>query len=305
MGVEEELSRLAPQGETVLTIGVFDGVHLGHKHVISHVRRKAENQGLVAGVVTFREHPRLVLQRETELSYLTSLTERIRLFGELGIELIVPLSFTLDLARLSAREFVTLLKRYLRMGALVVGPGFALGRGREGDVSTLRSLGEELDFTVEVVPPLMVEGEVVSSTLIRNALARGDMLKVGRLLGRPFSLRAQVGHGVGRGRVLGFPTANLEIDQGQALPADGVYVTRAHIDRRVYKSVTNIGVRPTFGEGQRTIEVYILDFDGDLYARELRIELVERLRGEIRFASLDQLKEQIAKDVAQARVLLG
>ena len=161
-----------------------------------------------------------------------------------------------------------------------------------------------MGFTVTVVPPLVVNGEVVSSTAIREALAGGNMKRVTALIGRAFSLQGRVATGTGRGSGLGFPTTNLELDSGQALPADGVYATRAYLGGRAYQSVTNIGRRPTFGENGHTVETYILNYSGDLYGRELRIEVVERLRGEKRFATVEELKKQIAEDVKQGKAVL-
>lgn len=304
MQLEKELAEFSPQRETLLTIGVFDGVHLGHQHLVGYLRRQALVRDLISGVVTFRSHPQQVLSPQTRLPYLTSLEERARLLRGLGVELIAFLSFTPDLAKVSARRFVSLLQRYLRMQGLVVGPDSALGRGREGDTFTLHNLGKEMGFTVDVVRPLIEEGEVISSTAIRQALAEGDMPKAKKLLGRPFSLSGQVIHGVKRGGSLGFPTANLAIKQDQALPADGVYVTKAYLSNQEHPSVTNIGTRPTFGEGERTVEVYLLDFEGKLYDRELRIELLERLREELRFSSPQELAKQIEKDVERARAIL-
>ena len=304
MLVEEELASAVPERDTVLTIGVFDGVHLGHRFLIQRLREKAAEEGLLSGVVTFHRHPRLVLSPESGITYLTTLKERIRLLKSLGVEHIVTLSFTRELSQLGAREFIALIRRHLRMRALVIGPDFALGKGREGGSPTLKALGEELDFSVAVVPPKVWEGEVVSSTAIRQALSRGDVMAVSRLLGRRFALAGGVSKGDERGKLLGFPTANLVPEQEQALPADGVYATRAFLSETVYQAVTNIGVRPTFGGGQRIVEVHLLDFEGELYGRELRIELVERLRGEMRFASADELKTQITRDVTQAQAIL-
>jgi riboflavin kinase/FMN adenylyltransferase len=209
------------------------------------------------------------------------------------------------LAELSAREFVGLLQKYLRMRSLVVGSDFALGKRREGDALKLESLGEELHFSVEVVEPMEREGEVVSSTAIRFALSQGDMVKVSQLLGRRFTLSGQVMKGDQRGKTLGFPTANLVPDPEQALPPDGVYTTRAFVNETAYPAVTNIGVRPTFDDGKRIVEVHILDFeDRELYGHEIRIELVQRLRGEVRFSGADELKAQMQRDVEQTRALL-
>jgi riboflavin kinase/FMN adenylyltransferase len=221
------------------------------------------------------------------------------------VDLVVPLTFTTKLAALSAREFVLYLKKYLRMRGLVIGPNFALGRGREGNAAVLQALGRELDFTVEVVKPLTVEGSLVSSTAVRQALAKGDMNTVSRLLGRHFSLSGPVVGGAERGHhILGFPTANIEVEPEQALPEDGVYATLGHVGGKVYQSVTNIGVKPTFGKGERTIEAHILDFSGELYGQKLTIELVERLRAEAKFAGPEELAAQIKQDVEQAKMVL-
>ena len=305
MLVEEELARALPEHDTALTIGVFDGVHLGHEFLIKKLKERASDGGLLSVVVTFHRHPRLVLSPRSNLTYLTSIKERIRLLESLGVGCVVTLSFTRELAELSAREFVGLLQKYLRMRSLVVGSDFALGKRREGDALKLASLGEELHFSVEVVEPMEREGEVVSSTAIRFALSQGDMVKVSQLLGRRFTLSGQVMKGDQRGKTLGFPTANLVPDPEQALPPDGVYTTRAFVNETAYPAVTNIGVRPTFDDGKRVVEVHILDFEErELYGHEIRIELVHRLRGEVRFSGADELKAQMQRDVEQTRALL-
>jgi riboflavin kinase/FMN adenylyltransferase len=299
-----ELSAFTPERETLLTIGVFDGVHLGHRHLIRKLTQRAAEGNLLSGVVTFNSNPKAVLSPRTKLARLTTLEERASLLKSLGVDLVIPLTFTAEVAALSAREFVLYLKKYLKMRGLVIGPNFALGRGREGNAAALQSLGQELGFTVEVVKPLMVEGSLVSSTAVREALARGDMKTITKLLVRYFSLSGPVAAGVERGHILGFPTANIQLDPEQAMPEEGVYATLAHIGEKVYQSVTNIGVKPTFGKGERTVEVHILGFSGDLYGRRLTIELVERLRAEIKFAGPEELSAQIKKDVEQAKTIL-
>ena len=299
-----ELSTFTPEREILLAIGVFDGVHLGHRHLIRKLTQRAAEGNFLSGVVTFNSNPKAVLSPRTKLARLTTLEERATLLKSLGVDLVVPLTFTTEVAALSAREFVLYLKRYLKVRGLVIGPNFALGRGREGNAATLQSLGQELGFTVEVVKPLMVESSLVSSTAVREALARGDMKTTTRLLGRYFSLSGPVASGVERGHILGFPTANIQLEPEQALPEDGVYATLAHVGEKVYQSVTNIGVKPTFGKGERTVEVHILGFTGDLYGQKLTIELVERLRAEVKFAGPEELAAQIKKDVEQARSIL-
>ena len=286
----------------VLTIGVFDGVHPGHQHLISKLKNKALETGSLSGVLTFSWHPKALLAPRTELPYLTSLEERIRLIKALGVDHVIVLPFTSELSQLTAREFVTLLKKYLKMRALVIGPDFALGKGREGNAEMLRALGRELNFTVDVASPVKLGEKVISSTAIRRALAKGDVENVTRLLGRRFRLSGTVVHGDHRGgKLLGFPTTNLSVVGNSALPTDGAYVTLAHTGRKTWKAVTNIGVRPTFGKSARTIETHILDFKGNLYERAFSIEFIKRLRGEIKFDSLDSLREQIKRDVVAAR----
>ncbi len=303
MSVEEELAQFSPDKDTLLTVGVFDGVHLGHKYLISRLVEQARQRNLLPGVVTFRQHPQEVLYH-TKLPFLTDLEERIRLLKEAGVELIILLSFTPELSRLTPRQFVRLLKEYLRMRGLVIGPDFALGRNREGTAETLQALGKEMGFTLVIVPPMVINGDAVSSTIIREALVKGDMKKVAKMVGRPFSLQGSVVTGAGRGVKLGFPTANLRISPEQAIPADGVYASLAYINGRAYPSMTYIGKSPTFGGKERGIEVYVLDYKSILYGRELKIDIIERLRGDIKFKSAEELKQQIASDVERGKAIL-
>jgi riboflavin kinase/FMN adenylyltransferase len=303
--VDEELARFSPEKDTTLTIGVFDGVHLGHKYLISQLLVQARQRGLLSGVVTFKQHPRELLSPHARPSYLITLEEREQLLKQEGVDFVVALSFTKELANLTAREFVTLLMKYLRMRGLVIGPDFALGKNREGSAAALSALGKEMGFTVTSVMPKKLDGEVASSTAIRNALAEGDMRKVTTLFGHPFSLHGKVTTGEHRGVGMGFPTANIEVDAHHALPPDGVYATWAYVGNKVYQSMTNIGRRPTFGvHNKRTIEVFILSYDQDLYGKDLKIELVERLRSERKFENSEALKKQIAEDVKRGKEIL-
>lgn len=301
----EELGRAALGRDTAVAIGVFDGVHRGHRYLIGRMVERGRQEGLATMVVTFHPHPRLVVQPQTALTYLCGLEERIELLRALGVDSVAILSFTSELAQLSAREFVSLLVEELRMKLLVVGADFVLGRGREADARALEVIGREMGFAVEEVGLLTVSDEKVGSSATRLALARGDMETVASLLGRPFYLRGPIVRGAERGRSLGFPTANIALGLDRALPAFGVYVTRAYLGEGTYPAVTNIGLRPTFGEDKTTVETYILDFEGEVHGQELRIELLHRLRGEMRFPSADALKEQIEKDIAAARVYLS
>lgn len=305
MSVEEELAGLTPQKGMLLTIGVFDGVHLGHKYLLSELVEQARLKDLISGVVTFKQHPQRLLKPQSSLPFLTNLPQKIKLLKDEGVEAIITLSFTLELAQTGTHQFVSLLQKYLRMRGLVLGPDFSLGRNKEGNVAVLRALGQSMNFSLTVVPEITINGEVVSSTAIRNTLSRGNMRKVHDMLGRYFSLEGRVISGTGRGVELGFPTANLDIDPERALPADGIYATWTYIENQRYQSVTNIGKRPTFGESEQTVEVYILNFQGNLYRHELKIDIIKRLRREQRFDTIEELKKQIEGDIKQARAILN
>lgn len=300
----EELSAEAPPRETALTVGVFDGVHRGHRHLIAWLKDRAASRGLAAGVITIHPHPALVLDPKAPVAYLTTLEERVTLLREAGADFVAPITFTREVAAMAARDFAALLVEKLRLRFLLMGPDFAMGRGREGGPEVLAALGHEMGFEVESVGPLVDRGKVVSSSAVREALTAGDLEEVRLLLGRPFSITGPVVRGVERGKVMGFPTANIAVGPGTALPPDGVYVTRASLEGPPRKSVTNIGKRPTFADGERSIEVFIMDFEGDIYGRELRIDVLKRLRGEVRFAGPDELAEQIQKDVRAAEEYL-
>ncbi len=304
MLVEEELARFSSAKESVLSIGVFDGVHLGHQRLLDELLHQAKKRKMLSGVVTFRHNPAKLLSHRSKLPFLMDIDERLEILKQSGVAMVVPLSFTPELAQLSARQFLTLLQKYLKMRALVIGEDFALGKNREGDTESLKKLGQNMNFEVTVVPPQVINVEVVSSTAIRKAMAAGDMLKVRALTGRPFKLTGKVVAGYGRGTGLGFPTANLEITSDHALPPDGVYTGWAHINGNTYQAMTNIGKNPTFGVNKRTIEAYLIDYHGDLYSTDLQLDIVARLRDEKKFASAAALKKQVAEDIRKGKKIL-
>jgi riboflavin kinase/FMN adenylyltransferase len=305
MEIEQELASITPQGETLLTIGMFDGVHAGHRYLLKQLQQQATERNLLSAVVTFNPHPQSVLHPGDQLPWLSNLEDRVTTFQQLGVDIVAVLTFTPDLAQLSARDFMSLLKKYLKMRGIIVGPDFALGRGREGNISSLRTLGDEMEFTVQVIPPYTINGEVVSSTLIRQALVQGKMKRVEKLMGHHFYLKGKVITSDKRGRVLGFPTANLDVKPQQALPNNGTYVTITQVDGKQFPSATNIGTRPTFGDGQKTVETHLLNYKGNLYGKEIRVAFVQRLRDEKRFASSEELKTQIEEDVRRVKALLA
>ena len=301
----DELSRVAPHRPSAVTIGTFDGVHRGHQHLIGQLRDRARARGLAAGVVTLYPNPAHVLRPQEPVMYLTSLEERIELLHGAGLDFVAPVTFTSEMAELSAEEFGALLVQELSMAFLLMGPDHAFGRGREGTPERMREVGRSLGFDVDLLEqPLSNSVRPVSSTTIRNALAEGDIALVTHQLGRCYSIRGPVVHGDHRGRGLGYPTANIAVAADRALPAFGVYATWAHLGAERFASATSVGNRPTFDGKGTTVEAHILDFDRDIYGQTLSVEFVARVSPELRFTAVDDLKVKIASDVAAARELL-
>jgi riboflavin kinase / FMN adenylyltransferase len=289
-----------------LTIGSFDGVHRGHQEIIRQLTAGAHEQHAPAVVLTFFPHPAMVLRGQTGPFYLTTPDERAALLGSLGVDVVITQAFDRNFSNTSARDFLVMLKDRLDVRHLCVGPDFALGRGREGDVTLLTKLGPELGYTLKVFSPVEISGQVISSTRIRSLLTEGNVSMVEQLLGRPYRVTGEIIRGDGRGRTIGIPTANLAVWQEQLLPAVGVYACRAWVDGRPWAAAANLGVRPTFeGTATLSVEAHLLDFDGDLYGRRLSLDFETRLRGEQKFPSVQALISQIQADIVQARSLIA
>ena len=301
-----QLKAGAPGPETALTIGVLDGVHLGHQALIKRLRDEARTRALSPGVVTLHPHPITVLRPEIAPSYLTSLDDRMERMREAGADWVLALTFTGEVSEVPAEELALAFREHLRMRLMVLGPDAAFGRGAPRDTAArMRALGEEAGFEVVQIEPLMHDHERYSSTAVRNALAEGDMERVKGLLGRAYRLAGPVVHGFERGRTIGFPTANISVAADRAMPALGVYATRAHVAGRVLNGATNIGRRPTFDAGHVSIETHLIDFEGDVYGERMELEIVHRLRGEVKFDSVHELVAQIGRDVEAARLALS
>jgi riboflavin kinase/FMN adenylyltransferase len=306
MTLHEELAKVASTVDTAFTIGIFDGVHLGHQHLLSQLQSLAIQQGLVPGVLTFRNHPRSVLSPGAGVAYITSLEERISRLRAAGIGKVVDLEFTQELSSLSAREFLVLLSSQLKMRGLVVGPDFAMGHNRDGTIPVIQEIGADLGFWVRTVDPVCSGQDPVRSSAIRRAIACGDVAGATQLLGRIYSLTGVVVHGEQRGgRLLGFPTANLELESDILVPENGIYATWATVEGKRFPSATNVGIRPTFGSGPKIVEAYIMDFEQDIYGKVLTLEFVQRLREELTFGSVDELIQQMKLDVEHARDILA
>jgi riboflavin kinase / FMN adenylyltransferase len=291
---------------TVLTLGNFDGVHRGHQEILATAVRHAAEKGAEPAVLTFEPHPIAVLAPDKAPPIIQSLHDRLDTIRDLGIVTVVLQRFTREFAAMDPEAFVRdFLLRHIELAHVVVGYNVNFGRDRAGTSETLRTLGTRFGFGVDVVGPVVAEGEEVSSTRLRDAIRQGDMPRARRLLGREYAFRGRVVTGDRRGRTLGFPTANLHLKPGLLIPPDGVYAVVGDVDGKECHGVLNVGIRPTFGGRRRTIEAHLLDFDGDLYRRWLVVRVVERLRGEVTFAGPDALRAQISDDVARARRVLA
>jgi riboflavin kinase/FMN adenylyltransferase len=299
-----------PEG-TAVTIGVFDGVHLGHRHVIAEARRLAAELGAKSAVVTFDRHPAAVVRPDSAPALLTDLDQRLELLASTGVDFALVVHFDEERSRETAEDFVRReLVECLRAKAVVVGADFHFGHGRRGDVALLRTMGQEHGFEVDglqLMASAAADARVVSSTAIRSALAAGDVDGANRMLGRPHEVRGTVQAGDRRGRELGFPTANVGVPEEILLPADGIYAGwYLRPDGVALPAAISLGRRPTFYDDQKysLLEAHILDFDGDLYGESARVRFVARLRGEEKFGSLEALVAQIEADVARTRDLL-
>ena len=289
-----------------MTVGVYDGVHRGHRALLKRLRAEASRRGARAVAVVFEPHPRCVLDPERCPPRLTAADARETLIRRAGADAVVTLPFTRELSRWPAVQFCDALIERLGMTVLVEGSGFAMGHAREGDLAFLRRHGHKRGFGVVEVEPGYHRGQPVSATRIRAALAAGRPGDAAAMLGRPYALHGRVVAGEGMGRQLGYPTANLQPDAGRCLPGIGVYAGWFDAGEGWRPAAISVGVRPTFGaENPLTVEAYVLDFDGNLYERRARIAFVRRLREERRFSSEEDLRAAMAHDVARTRAVLG
>ena len=308
MQVFHNLSSLVSEQPTILTIGAFDGVHLGHQQLIRSVVGSAQASGRRAALVTFFPHPSVVLGH-AEPFYLTSNEEKLAQLERLRLDVVVIVEFTPETAQIRAAQFVNLLIENLQMREMWIGHDFALGYKREGNAEFLRARGAERGYyTVHLFEPVMLEGQPVSSSRIRDALRAGDMRQANACLGRPFQLSGVVVQGAQRGRSLGVPTANLSVWAEHAVPANGIYACRAHVGGTTasHEAVINIGTRPTFDDGMRTIEAHLLDAkrDADLYGQTMALDFIAYQRPEVKYDSVEALVVQMRKDVRIAREIL-
>ena len=286
---------------TVLTLGVFDGLHLGHQQIMQTVVKRAQAVGAIPTAITFDPHPRAVLHPENAPPLLQTLDQRLAAFEFLGIEQAIVIQFTKDFAAQDAETFLreTIFER-LQSKEVYLGKGFEFGKNRTGNIELLRKISKELGFFADEVPEIRLRGKRISSSRVRETLFSGKVNLARRMLGRPYGVEGQIEHGSQRGHEIGFPTANLK-PQNRVIPKMGVYVTSTLINDVWRRSITNIGVRPTFeNDTEPSIETYVFDYDGNLYGDVLRVRFLHRLRDERKFSGIEELKAQITKDSRRA-----
>ncbi|MBI4214073.1 MAG: bifunctional riboflavin kinase/FAD synthetase [Chloroflexi bacterium] len=288
-----------------LAIGVFDGVHRGHRDLIGRMVAASVRGGLTSVCLTFDPDPDEVLHPERSPLALTSVSERLDLLKSIGVSRVDVLPFTREVASRSAHEFLSWARSEYGLKALWAGTDFALGQGRAGTIDALKDIGAALGFDVHSVQPLMEGGRPVSSTWVRELLREGDVQRAGQLLGRHYAIRGEVVRGARRGRELGFPTANLIPPSGRVLPSDGIYFVEVGLGGQSLAGVSSLGPRPTFGEDEPLLETYILDFQAELYGAVIEVRFVQRLRPVTRFESVEALRAEIERDVETAKKLAG
>jgi len=291
---------------SLVTIGSFDGVHIGHQQIIKDLVKRSRAAGIPSAVITFHPHPQLVIKGEVRPYYLTMPEDRARLLGRMGVDLVLTYPFDREISQMPAKRFIRGLHESFHFSDLWVGYDFALGKGREGTPDRLKELGQEFGFLVHEITAYEYEGELVSSSGIRKMIRLGEVKAAAKLLGRPFEITGDVIKGENRGKSLGFATSNLSVPPEIVDVKPGVYACRAELDGEIYKAVTNIGFRPTFGAGidSPRIEAHLLDFSRDLYGQQLSLRFIDRLRDEMKFDQVSELVHQIRADVGDARQIL-
>ena len=286
-----------------VTIGTYDGIHIGHQEIISSLVQQAHQNHALAVVITFFPHPAMVLRDISEPYYLTTPDEQAEILNDFGVDYLISIPFTKEFAKITASEFIHKIKSELDLKSLWVGEDFKLGKNREGNLKFLQKMGKSLDYELNIITTVKFKNNKISSSSIRQMVKNGNMDEATGLLGRPFSVSGIVVTGDNRGHTLGFPTANLEFPILRLLPKPGVYATCTHYKSIEYPSVTNVGFNPTFGKNLvlPRIETYILDFSRQIYGEFLKIDFIQYLRPELKFNSVEDLIKQIDKDILQTR----
>ena len=308
MKIIKDLEEIQRDKRSVITLGTFDGLHLGHQEIVSEVLRKCREIDGRSFLLTFEPHPRKVIPGRNDVKLLSTLEEKIIILEKLGLENLFVINFTMEFSKQTPEDFV---KKYLIDGIglseIVIGYDHHFGKGRDGNFELLQEIGKKNNFKVTLIPEHTVDGETISSTKIRNALLEGDVVKAGKMLGRNYSFKGKIVRGDRRGRKLGFPTANISVnDEDKLIPAKGIYVAECIVQKEKHYGLLSLGSRPTFHkDGDVIPEFYIFDFDRDIYDEIIKVELIEKIRDEEKFNSVDDLIIQMEKDEEEGRIILS
>lgn len=303
MKVVQHINDFKSNKPTVITIGTFDGVHLGHRQILEKVMQSAEEQDMDSLLLTFFPHPRMVLQSSSDLKLINTIDEKIQILSSVGIQNLVIHPFSFEFSRLTAREYVEdVLVKGLNAKKVIIGYDHRFGRNRVADINDLKKMAVEFDFEVEEISKQELEDVAVSSTKIRSAIDEGNIRLANEYLTTPFMITGKVVKGKGLGRKFGYPTANISVAEAyKIIPAKGVYIVTSHIEGRQINGVLNIGFNPTTGDNKLSIEVFFIDYEADLYGKKIQLQLLDRIRGEQKFASTEDLIKAIDSDVSLAK----
>ena len=306
MQVFENILEYKPSRKSIVTIGTFDGVHIGHRKIITDMVAKGKKENLLPILLTFFPHPRMVLQKDSNIKMIDTINEKKKIFKKLGVEVLIIQPFTKDFSRMSAIKFTRdILVNSLKVSKLMIGYDHRFGRNREATVKTLKSFGLDYHFKVDEIPAQDIESISVSSTKVRKAIRSGDFKLVNKFLSRPFNLSGKIIKGDELGRKIGYPTANLKIFEKYKLkPQNGVYLTRTRLKKQTYFGMMNIGIRPTISAKNNQIETHLFDFNGNLYGHEMTLEILEKIREEKKFKSIEKLKIQLDIDKKYCQKLI-
>ena len=306
MQVFENILEYKPSRESIVTIGTFDGVHIGHRKIITDMVAKGKKENLLTILLTFFPHPRMVLQKDSNIKMIDTINEKKNIFKKLGVEVLIIQPFTKDFSRMSAIKFTRdILVNSLKVSKLMIGYDHRFGRNREATVQTLKGFGLDYNFKVDEIPAQDIESISVSSTKVRNAIRSGDFKLVNKFLNRPFNLSGKIIKGDELGRKIGYPTANLKIFEKYKLkPQNGVYLIRTKLKKQTYFGMMNIGIRPTISAKNNQIETHLFNFNGNLYDHEMTLEILEKIRVEKKFESIEKLKIQLDIDKKHCQKLI-
>ena len=303
--LEKQISKFTNDQETILTIGVFDGVHKGHQHLFKKLNDIASKTTKHSTVITFINHPNTILTSNFLPSYLYNTEKKIQLIKDLNVNSVIPITFNDSIASLTAVEFIEILKRKINIHTIVLGHDFAMGKDRQGTKSEIVNIGSKYNFLTANVPPYKQKDTIVSTSMIKKMILNGEVNNVSKSLGRNFEISGKVIKGFSRGKKLGYPTANIEIEPNIIKPSNGIYATFTTINKKIYFSSTTIGIAPTFKEQKYSIETYIIDFEKSIYSQNITIEFIEKLRNEIKFENIETLKYQIQLDIQKRKNILN